>query len=332
MWQTKRKVADASATNNEMKSEIPSSSAVRSRRKNSGDKSADVQLREFFNGLGASIENLIDATPLGVSTPEPWSPSTDKKKAMLSNPISVLNTVSKKIDTLSPTNFFGGAVDEWTMASSKILGRLREGLANAVLAEEAFGGKTADVPVMVNPAADPVVPSEAGCDAFVAVGADKWGNTSRAVRPMKEAASEAKAMRKVTMKKILGFIDNITLRANGIVVTSDDVSVECSLSSMVDSVCSPCSSVPGTVSCDEDDFEDCPSVVTEMAGDEMKLEDTAEEETEPVPAEVEAPKEGEEAVEDLVSDEDDFVMTEEPDSEEEDFVDVQAEYEIAYRP
>jgi hypothetical protein len=221
------------------------------------------------------------------------------------------------------------------MASSKMLMSLREGLANAVLAEEAM---TVDVPVMVEPDVDAVVPSEAGCDAFVDLGADRWGNTSRAVNPLKEALSEAKAMKTVTVNKILAFIDNLTLRANGIVVTSDDCSVECSLTGLVEfEVCSPSSFVPGSVSCD-DDFEDCPSVVTEIAMDEQ-LEFT-EEDTEVVTAEVEAPKEDQlpeeeelkAALEDLVNDEDEYVMTEEPDSDEEDFVDVRAEFDITYRP
>lgn len=342
MWQTKRKVSDASV-NNAM--EIDPSTSSGPRRKNSGDKRADLQLREFFNNVGASIENIIDATPFGVSSPEPWSPSTDKKKAMLSNPISVLNTVSETIDA-SPAKFLGGARQRaWMMAPSKMLISLREALAKAVLAEEAFGGDNLDdkiTVVMVEPEADAVVPSEAGCEAFVDLGADQWGNTSRAVNPMKEAVSEAKAMKKVTMNKILAFLDNLTLRANGIVVTSDDISVECSLFSLVEDgieACSSSSPVPGSVPCDEDDFEECLSVVTEIAMDE--LTDT-EDDTEGVTVEVVAPKEGQlseeddqdlkAALKDLVNDEDDYVMTEEPDSDEEDFVDVLAEFDITYRP
>mmetsp|Transcript_17445 Transcript_17445/g.31578 ORF Transcript_17445/g.31578 Transcript_17445/m.31578 type:complete len:359 (+) Transcript_17445:661-1737(+) len=349
MWPTKRKVSDASV-NSAMEIDSTSTSSGRSKRKNSGDKRADRQLREFFNNVGASIENIIDSTPFGVSSPEPWSPSTDKKKAMLSNPISVLNTVTETIDA-SPAKFLGGARQSaWIMSPRKMLMSLREGLAKAVLAEEAFGGDnldgkmSVDVPVMVELDADAVVPSEAGCEAFVDLGADQWGNTSRAVNPMKEAVSEAKAMKKVTMNKILAFIDNLTLRANGIVVTSDDISVECSLFSLVEDgfdACSPSSPVPGSVPCDEDDFEDCPSVVTEIAMDE--LEDT-EDDTEGVTAEVVPPKEVQLSEEDdqdlkaalklkdLVNDEDDYVMTEEPDSDEEDFVDVRAEFDITYRP
>eukprot|EP00580_Thalassiosira_gravida_P001211 CAMPEP_0201599434 /NCGR_PEP_ID=MMETSP0492-20130828/884_1 /ASSEMBLY_ACC=CAM_ASM_000837 /TAXON_ID=420259 /ORGANISM="Thalassiosira gravida, Strain GMp14c1" /LENGTH=346 /DNA_ID=CAMNT_0048062005 /DNA_START=49 /DNA_END=1089 /DNA_ORIENTATION=- len=346
MWQTKRnKVADASA--NEMKLETASvssstttSSGRSSRRKNSGGKRADHQLREFFNNIGSSVVEFIDATPLGVPTPAPWSPSTDKKKALLSNPISVWNSVSQ-----THANFFGGAMEggsAWMLASSQMLINLREGLANAVLAEKAMGegveeevnfeGKmvTIDIPVVVDPVVGAIVSSEAGCESFVDLGADRWGNSSRKVNPVNEAVSEAKAAKKVAVNKILTFIDRFTLRKNGIVVTSDDCSVECSLDSLVEA-CSPSSSPPGSIPCDEDDFEDCPSVITELAIDD--LEDTKED-TQVVPAEVEVVEEEQVSVKDLTEGEVDneYVMAEDLDSDEESFVDVRAESGIAYHP
>lgn len=309
---------------------------------NDGVERADRQLRQFFVNVGASVEALIDSTPFGVPTPEPWSPSTDKKKAMLSNPISIWDTVSETIDALYLVKFLGGAMEggsAWMQASSEMLMSVREGLANAVMAEEEGKTVTIDVPVMVEPSVDAVVTSEAGCDTFVDLGTDSWGNTPRAVNPMKEAVSGAKEIKEVTMNKVLTFFDKIRLRANGIVVTSDDCSVECSLEDSLD-VYSPCSSMPGSVCCDEDDFEDCPSVVTELAIDE-ELEDI-EEDTEVMTAKVvssekdqvseEEAQESKIATEDLVSDEDDYIMTEEPDSDEEDFVDVRAEFEITYHP
>lgn len=337
MWQTKRKVADASA-NNAIKLDIAPAAPGRTRRKSGGER-AERQLRKFVNSVGSSIENLIDATPFGVPTPEPWNASTDKKKAMLSNPISVLNSVSDTIDALCPAKLLGKVEGSaWMIASSKMLMSLREGLAAAVKAEEAMGkndleGRTVDVPVMVEKPVDATISSETG-EAFVDIGADQWGNTSRAANPVKEAVLEAKALKKVTMSKMLALIDNLTLRANGIVVTSDDCSVECSLSSLVDDgefeACSPYSA-PATVYSDEEDFEDCPSVVTEIAMDDL---DNEEDDTEVDATQEDQDQVQEEEVQEVnvVSDEEDFVMTEEPDSDEEDFVDVRAELDITYCP
>eukprot|EP00584_Thalassiosira_punctigera_P009853 CAMPEP_0172531858 /NCGR_PEP_ID=MMETSP1067-20121228/5097_1 /TAXON_ID=265564 ORGANISM="Thalassiosira punctigera, Strain Tpunct2005C2" /NCGR_SAMPLE_ID=MMETSP1067 /ASSEMBLY_ACC=CAM_ASM_000444 /LENGTH=344 /DNA_ID=CAMNT_0013316295 /DNA_START=23 /DNA_END=1057 /DNA_ORIENTATION=+ len=341
MWKSKNNVADANA--NEAKLDATLSSARPSRRKNSGGKRADRQLREFFDNLGASFVDFIDATPFGVPTPAPWSPDTDRKKAMLSNPISVLQRVSETVDALFPGDFFAGAMEggsAWIMASSKMLMSLREGLANAVLAEEAMGRAEEEVVDFENkmvtvetpvPAEGVVVPSEAGSEAFVDLGANK----SRVNNALKEALSEAKAVKEVTANKILTFIDRLTLRTNGIVVTSDDCSVECSLDSLVERL-SPSSSVPGSVSCDEDDFEDCPSVVTEIAIDELEdeLEETkvgAEVLTaEVMIAEDDQVSEDQEVkttLKELIKDEDEYVMTEEPDSDEDDFVDVRAEFD-----
>mmetsp|Transcript_22679 Transcript_22679/g.49093 ORF Transcript_22679/g.49093 Transcript_22679/m.49093 type:complete len:360 (-) Transcript_22679:506-1585(-) len=359
MWQTKRKVAAMASANNAMELDIKSaaSSSGRSRRKE-GKAAADKQLREFCNKLGSSIESLIDATPLGVPDPcDPWIPSTDKKKAMLSNPISVLNSISETIGALPPVKFFnsmGAGGSSWMSA-------FREGLANAVLAEKALdqnleGEMTDDgvnvPPVMVEVEVDAVVSSEGAGEDFVDLGADQWNNSPRATNPMEEAVSEVKVIRKAVShflnKRCLPFLDNLTLRANGIVVTSDDCSVECSLASLVDDYVeaySP-SSVPEIISSDVDDFEDC-SVVTEIAMDE-ELEDT-EDDIEVIDIEVievievttgdqvreeevQEPKTADNCAQDLTIDDQEYVMTEEPDSEDEDFVDVRAELDSTYCP
>lgn len=361
MWQAKRKVAVATGEGSasEMKLDIKSASSSRRNKNREASKNNRQQLRKFFNSVGSSIESLIDATPLGVPTPvEPWNPTTDKKKAMLSNPISVLNAVSDTIDALSPARLLGKVEGSaWMLASSKMLLGLREGLAAAVKAEESLDmrGCTVDVPVLVEP--DPIdatISSEAGCEAFVDLGADQWGNSSRCSNPIREAMVEAKAIRKRTMSKMLALIDNLTLRANGIVVTSDDCSVECSLSSLIDDsefeACSPYSAAV-TVSDDEEEeieSKDCPSVVTEIVMEDLEgdiKEDDGEEDTE----EIDTPKDDDQEVQeegtvqefkkdlnctqDITSDEEeDFVMAEEPDSDEEDFVDVREEFDIDFFP
>lgn len=320
MLKTKRKVGIAGASN-----DTPPPS---SKRKSSGDGRS---LRKLFINFGASVESLIDATPFGVSTPAPWSPSTDKQKALLSDPMSVLN------DTV------GGAAEDgasWTRAPSQWLAVLREGLANVAPLEEAFAGATAaarvpaDVRGRVAPAADAVVPSDAGCEAFVAVGADRWGNTARVVHPVLEVVAEAQALQRSAASKIAAFVEKVQLRASGIVVTSDDCSADCSLFSLAEDhlrAYSPSSPVPGSVSCDDSDFEDVPSVVTEIMEElvpteEMEeLEPTEKMQLEPaedinaLPTEVVAtkedqpPKAGDQslkaALEDLVNEEDEWVLT-----------------------
>lgn len=351
MWQTKpkrkAKVADASAT--AIKLDVASTVGRKnSRRQRRAGKRADAQLKTFFDNLGASIESLIDATPLGVKTPiEPWNPDEDRKKALLSNPISVLKVVNETFDAFSHPNtntFLGSKMESdgnaWMLASTNFLMRLREGLARAVLAEEKMDetmeGRSIDVPaVMVEPEPkDATVTTAAG--AFVDLGADRWGNSKRTSHPAREAVTEAKAIKKVCQSKILKIIDNLTLRANGIVVTSDDASVECSISSMVEF-----EAVPGSVYCSDDDddddgFEDCPSVITELAADEEFGEDTEEEEDTEIEVVEEdtALKEETQETKLVSSDDDDieYVMTEEPDSDEEDFVDLSSEFDVSYRP
>jgi len=290
MWQNKRKVGidhEPTAMELEMKSVGRTT------------KGEDINFNKFFfDSLGASVEAFIDASPLGVSTPvEPWNPSTDKKKAYLSNPMSVLNSVSERIDaSISPKRLFNRVGSSSSSSSSSSAGNmwgmtlmlmsLREGLSNAT----ALSGEKNTVedvdspPVIINKEVDVNVSSEGDAgEEFVDVGADRWGNTARPVNAIKETVSEVKVLKKAIShfitKKALPFLDNITLRANGIVVTSDDCSVECSIASLVDdksyldSPDSPGSLYTTDVSISD---EDCPSVITEGPQDE--IEENIEEE------------------------------------------------------
>ena len=270
MWRSKRNVAGAGASGaGGVKSAV---SSGRSRRMScTGDGAvckhqADGRLRKLFGKIGSSIESLIDATPLGVPTPcEPWSPLTDKKKALLSNPISVLKVVTEIMSEYSPSKFIkllgaavGGATAQWLHSSALMLMGLREGLANAVLGEN----NISDPPVIVE-SEDVTVPGEGAGGAFVDLRTD---NSTQKDGP--EARGMSKGLSSFLTNRVIPFLDSLTLRAHGIVVTSDDCSVECSLTSLIDEheyrICSP-SSVPESISSDKDDFEDCPSVVTEIA-------------------------------------------------------------------
>jgi len=309
MWPTKRKVANEGGA--AMKLEAKSAATCRSRRSNR--IGADEHLRTFFNNLASSIEALIDATPLGVTTPcEPWSPSTDKKKALLSNPISILGMVGDVIDAFSPTKFFISLG-----AGRMMLMSLREALANAIVAEEAMGlnarnegGADASI-VMVEAEVDATVPSEGAGESFVDLGKDQWDNSSR---DQPESKGNKKSFSCFLIKSALNIIDGLTLRVNGIIVTSDDCSVECSLDSLIEGdefekfslsfasedICS------GT-----NDLDDCPSVVTEDPKEDELQVDTKE---------------------DQGDDDEEYVITEETAANEEDFVDVRAEFDDTVRP
>lgn len=272
MWRSKRNVSGAGASGaGGVKS---AASSGRSRRISSTDDDvvckyqAEGRLRKLFRKIGSSIESLIDATPLGVPTPcEPWSPLTDKKKALLSNPISVLKVVTEIMSEYSPSKFIkllgaavGGATAQWLHSSALMLMGLREGLANAVLGEN--NSIISDPPVIVE-SEDVTVPGEGAGGAFVDLRTD---NSTQKDGP--EARGMSKGLSSFLTNRVIPFLDSLTLRAHGIVVTSDDCSVECSLTSLIDEheyrICSP-SSVPESISSDKDDFEDCPSVVTEIA-------------------------------------------------------------------
>ena len=285
MWQNKRKVGIDDGEPTAMELEMKSVG----RTKTKGED--DINFNNFFDSLGASVEAFIDASPLGVSTPvEPWNPSTDKKKAYLSNPMSVLNSVSERIDSVSPKRLFNRvgssasspAGNMWGM--TLMLMSLREGLSNAT----ALSGEKNTVedvdspPVIINKEVDVKVSSEMG-EEYVDVGADRWGNTARPVNAVKETISEVKVLKKAIShfitKKALPFLDNITLRANGIVVTSDDCSVECSIASLVDDKSYlDCPDSPGSLYTTDVSIsdEDCPSIITEGPQDDIE-EDIEEE-------------------------------------------------------
>jgi len=289
MWQNKRKVGIDDGEPTAMELEMKS---VGRTTKGEDD---DINLNNFFDSLGASVEAFIDASPLGVSTPvEPWNPSTDKKKAYLSNPMSVLNSVTERIDAVSPKRFRVGSSSSSSSSSSAgnmwgmtlMLMSLREGLSNAttLVGEKNTVEDVDSPPVIINKEIDVNVSTEVD-EEFVDVGADRWGNTARPVNVVKETVSEVKVLKKAIShfitKKALPFLDNITLRANGIVVTSDDCSVECSIASLVDdksyldSPDSPGSLYTTDVSISD---EDCPSVITEGPQDEIE-EDMEEKKT-----------------------------------------------------
>lgn len=274
MWRTKRKVVCESSANSGDKT-----ATCRSRRKNCTGKTdskprAQGKLRKFINKIGSSIESLIDATPFGVPTPcEPWSPSTDKKKALLSNPISVLKLIADVMDVYSPAkyiNSFGVAVGEfasgWMRVSALMLGDVREGLVDVLLGENLMANDgISETPVMVE-SEDVNVPGEGTGGSFVDLCTDQPTNPAR--KSVSEVTETPNVLSNFLTKKIIPFIDSLTLLAYGIEVTPDDCSVECSMSSLIGednlSAGYP-SSLPESISSDMDDFDDCPSVVTEMA-------------------------------------------------------------------
>ena len=206
MWQRKGKVADSSSAAAAMKLDIKSTARSRRNRKG-GKNNTDADKHQFFASLGKNMEAFIDASPLGVPDAEPWNPSTDKKKALLSNPISVLNSVSDTIDAVSPSRLFdkvkgGASGNMWGITLMLI--SIREGLANAE--EPMCSGSSKkggdDESVIVVEEADVmdtaiVVSSEGDAgDAYVDLGADRWGNSARSANVMKETVAEAKKLKK----------------------------------------------------------------------------------------------------------------------------------------
>ncbi len=321
---------------------------VRIKKKNhdiNGVRDASRQVSTFFATLGRQVELLIDASPFGVEDPDPWTPETNPTFAALSDPITALNEICEGLPGVNgAVHIFDseGAEDgpfaAWLSASQTLLMNVRRGLENAVEAEKKLNFDE-DTAVMVDVAdADTIVPKQGGADAFVDLGADKWGNSTRVSHPWDESVAEAKVIQKqvkkavsnFTLNKFLPFVDNLTLRANGIIITSDDCSVECSVASLVDTVSDgECLSIITA--------QDCPSVVTEIALEEF--EDAVE--TTKIAAEVEqvatATPEGikieidrskEENTEDsdttsIDDDDEEFVMAEdEMEIDDEDFVDI----------
>ena len=285
---------------------------VRTKKKNhdiDGVRKAGHQVTAFFTKVGGQVESFIDSTPFGVPDPEPWSPETDRTAAALCDPIAALN--------LLPATPFAVLAS----CSQSLLMSLRMGLENT------------DEPVMISVAdADTIVPKEGGADAFIDLGADKWGNSTRQTHPWDESITEVKvihnqvkrALSDFTMNKFLPFVDNITLRANGIIVTNDDCSVECSVASLVDDVTD--GECPSLIA----EQEDCPSIETEITLDEFEdaKTDPAEEEVlttpEGIKIEIDCSSEQEKTENSYTNDNDeDFVMAEqEEENDDEDFVDI----------
>jgi hypothetical protein len=278
MWRSKRSSARASSAGGVEFTTL--------RKKCCTDEAAseyktEGKLQNFFRKIGSSIESFIDATPLGVPSPcEPWSPLTDRKKALLSNPISVLKVITETMSAYSPTKFIsslgaviGEATAQWVQSSAMMLMGLREGLAHAVLGEDENG--ISDSPVIVE-SEDVTVRGEVACGNIFDISRVK---SSKKGGPETRRGRMVKGLSNFVTNRVIPFIDGLTLLAHGIVVTSDDCSVECSLASLIDvhefRIGSP-SPVPDSISSDKDDFEDCPSVLTEIAVDELEYEDDGE--------------------------------------------------------
>ena len=324
-------------------------SLVRTKKNNHdivGVRDASRQVSNFFASLGCHVESLIDASPFGVEDPEPWTPETNPTFAALSDPITVLNEICEGLPGVSgAAQIFdsedyaedGGPFAAWASASQTLLMNVRQGLENAVEAEKKLNFYD-DKPVMVDVVdADTIVPKQGGVDAFVDLGADKWGNSTRSSHPLDESVAEAKlikkkvkkAMSNFTLNKFLPFIDNLTLRANGIVITSEDCSVECSVASLVDTdaecpsiITEQDSSVVTEISLEE--FEDAVDTATKLTVPEVEQVVT----TTPEGIKIEIDHSREENAEDsdatsIEDDEEDFVM-----AEDEMHMDAEEEFDI----
>lgn len=285
-----------------------------------------IEFENFLKNLGAKIEALIDSTPLGVSVPEPWCPSVDKKKAFLSNPASALGAVGEfvddAIDSFHPFNLIMALGSGHTM-----LMNLREALANAVLSEETVSlnakcGDNEGYVVVVDEAEVPgtTVPSEGSDEPFVDIG-------------RKEERTKTKSRNAVSqflLRRALNVIDILTLKANGIIVTSDDCSVECSLASLLSDGEFENFSEALSFATEGNNFDEDCSIMTEEAAEieyEAEEHDAVEEEGDAEEDDTEDAPSDEEH--DSYNDNDEYVIT---DNEEpalvdnEDFVDIRAEW------
>ena len=260
--------------NNQAKLKLNLARATKKNHDIEGVRTAGHQVTSFFTSLGENLESLIDKTPFGIPDEDlqPWDPETDKTLAALNDPIATLSQgVTEICESLPGVNATAqsfdseraaaSVIDMWASASQSLLMSVRRGLENAVEAEKKMnlvdGGASADdvTDDADTSTATTTALKQGEVDAFVDLGADNWGNSSRPSNPWNESVSEAKVIKKqvkkavsdFTMNKFLPFVDNLTLRANGIIVTSDDCSVECSVASLVDTV---------------SDGE-CPSIITE---------------------------------------------------------------------
>jgi hypothetical protein len=283
------------------------------------------RIHHFLDTLGSHLEHLIDNSFLGVPTCEPWSPVTDKKKGVLSNPLEVIQLIFRMevFPRLQLGMMFSGGSGgggegvnpfaDLVMASQKALMNVREGLANAVTHEEEMGG---DLDMMINVDDDDV--HGVSNEPYIDLGADKRANSTRMSNPAVEAK---KVVGDFCKKRVLPFLERMA--KDSIVVSSDDISVECSVASFAE--------LSDDID-DVDEFEDCPSVVTEVAAD---YEDEAQLITkEDLPKEVDLNTTQEtQDTSDEDNDDEEYVLTEEPESEdEEEFVDVGAEFDVAHCP
>mmetsp|Transcript_8548 Transcript_8548/g.13325 ORF Transcript_8548/g.13325 Transcript_8548/m.13325 type:complete len:342 (+) Transcript_8548:209-1234(+) len=319
---------------------------VRTKKKNhdiDGVRKARGQVSNFFATLGSQVESLIDASPFGVEDPEPWTPETNPTFAALIDPITALNEICDGLPGVNGTvqvfdseGAEGRPFAAWTLASVTLLVNVRKGLENAVEAEKMLNFDHTDTPVMVDVAdADTIVPKQGGSGAFVDLGADNWGNSPRKSHPWKESVVEAKVIKKqvkkavsnFTMNKFLPFVDNLTLRANGIIVTSDDCSVECSVASLIGTEC------PSIIT-EHDDITEIALKGFEDAVDTMKTVPEVEHNPatpEGIKIEIDRSKEEKTEDSDTTSIEDvDFVMAEDEmeSSDDDDFVDVLEDFDV----
>jgi len=180
-----------------------------------------------------------------------------------------------------------------------------------------------DPPLIVE-SEDVTVPGEGTSGTFVDLSTDE-----SAKMDVTEARGRSMRLSNFLTKRVNPFIDSLTLLAHGIVITPDDCSVECSLASLMDEnelrLCSP-SSVPESISSDKDDFEDCPSVVTEIDMlDELEDDDDEEEKKANMNA-------GNQDLSDGDRDDQEYVITDAHDAfDDEDFVEVRAELVVQFR-
>ena len=301
-WGTKKKVGNCATTDEPQVNETPMKlENRRAKKKNHSLK----KVQKLFDNLGSQLESLIDSSILGVPDPQPWSPQTDKKAAALCKPVQstvdFMNQIYHSMDKIvALPSIECGATPfaAFVLASQKVLLRVREGLANAIREEEA---------VVAAPAGEDLDLTEEG--GFVDLG------------KREEEGAKSNSAKKVVVdfakNTVLPLLDNLAVQISSpdgedIIVTSDD----CSVASYAE--------------LSDNEFEDCPSVFTECP----PIGDDAEAITkEDIPQVI---KEDLNVTQDVTLDDDDdeYVIADQPpsDSDDEDFVDVRADFDIAYCP
>jgi hypothetical protein len=202
---------------------------------------------------------------------------------------------------------------------------LRDVFAHAILRENVVADNGISDPPVIVESEDVTVPGEGTSGTFVDL-----STAESAKMDIPEARGRSMTLSNSLTKRVIPFIDSLTLLAHGLVITPDDCSVECSLASSMDEndlrLCSP-SSVPESISSDKDDFEDCPSVVTEIAMlDELEDDDDEEEEK------IANMNAGNQYLSDGDRDDQEYVITDAHDAfDDEDFVEVRAELVVQFR-